>query len=341
MARKARPLGVALQGGGAHGAFTWGVLDRLLEDGRFDIQAITGTSAGSVNAAALAYGLVTGGPDTARELLETVWLEVGKKGPGSAMITGSDDDPSLSMFARMGKMMTSSLSPTELNPLGIDPIREVLEAHIDFEELRTTKSPVQMGIAATNAFNGRVRIFTRQDMSIEAILASACLPKITAAVEIDGVPYWDGGYSSNPPLTPLLWSGIDDALIVLIVPLGHEGTPESQPEIAARETEFPFTSGFHRESEMLAAGIKRAHESKWPFVGKLEKQLRRMRWHVMDGGEVTGELHPESRMIAYVPFLESLRDAGREYAESWLGETGALVGRTSTADLRTFEQLAS
>lgn len=341
MARKPRPLSVALQGGGAHGAFTWGVLDRLLEHGTFDIRMVTGTSAGSVNAAALAYGLITGGNDGAREMLEKVWLGVGDKGPSSAFITGSDDDPGLSMLARMAKMMTASMSPSELNPLGIDPIREVLEEFIDFDHLQSAKSPIEMGIAATNALNGRVRIFTRDEMTIEAILASACLPKMTVAVEIDGTPYWDGGYSSNPPLVPLLRAEPEDALIVLIVPLEYAGTPESNSSIVSRETEFLFTSGFQRESEMLASATVQAREARWPFVGTLEKRLRRMRWHVANGGDITGELNPESRMIAHVPFLESLRDAGRDYAEVWLDHNAKSVGKRSTADLGTFEQLAS
>lgn len=341
MARKPRPLGIALQGGGAHGAFTWGVLDRLLEDGRFDIRMITGTSAGSFNAAACAYGLLTGGNDGAREMLEKVWLAIGDKGPSTALISGKEADPSLSMLARMAKVFTATMSPSQLNPLGIDPIREVLEATIDFDELRTRKSPLEMGIAATNALNGRVRVFARDELAIEAVLASACLPKMTRAVEIDGKPYWDGGYSSNPPLTPLIHAEPEDALVVLIVPLEHVGTPESNSAIAAREAEFLFTSGFHRESELLASATAQAHESTWPFVGRLEKKLRRMRWHVANGGVITGDLNPESRLIAHIPFLESLRDAGREYAEVWLDRAGPRVGKRSTADLRTFDQLSA
>jgi NTE family protein len=335
MARRTRPLGVALQGGGAHGAFTWGVLDRILEDGRFDIQAITGTSAGSFNGVALAYGLLTGGPESARELLATVWTEIGKRGTPGAFVTGRSNDPSFSLLAKMGQRMTSSLSPSMINPLGLDPIRDVISTHIDFEQLRTRKGKLELGIAATNAQTGRMRLFTRDELTVEMILASACLPKVTPAVEIDGASYWDGGYSSNPPLLPLVQSGPDDTLMVLIVPTEFDGVPGSASEIEGRETEFIFVSGFLRETDLLAQATRRAHASRWPFVGQLEKNLRRMRWHEIDGGQVTSELDPDSRGLAYTPFLESLRDAGREHAETWLAEKAQSVGHTSTVNLAT------
>lgn len=156
---------------------------------------------------------------------------------------------------------------------------------------------------------------------------------------IDGRPYWDGGYSANPPLLPLLDSRPEDVLVVLIVRTEHETVPESSSEIQARESEFAFSSGFLRETEMLAAATQRAHEARWPFVGSLEKRLRRMRWHVIHGAEVTGELNPESRMIAYGPFLDSLLEAGRSYADDWLAETAAVIGRSTSANLATFQQL--
>lgn len=339
MARKSRSLGVALQGGGAHGAFTWGVLDRVLEEGRYDIQAITGTSAGAVNAVAVAHGLLSGGPDGARETLATVWTELGKKGPSSALISGSDHDPSYSLLARMGQVMTSSMSPQQLNPLKLDPVGDVLSQHIDFERIRSHKSPLQLGIAATDTRNGRLRIFTRDELTVQMVLASACLPRLTSAVQIDDRSYWDGGYAANPPLLPLVEAGPDDALLVLIVPSEFDGTPTSATEIDGRETEFRFLSGFLRETQLLAEATELARTSTWPFVGRLEKQLRRMRWHLIDGGVVTGELNPENRGLAHAPFLESLRDAGRNHAEEWLAKCGKRVGRSATADLATLSQV--
>lgn len=339
MAPKTRPLSVALQGGGAHGAFTWGVLDRLLEDGRFDLRAVTGTSAGAVNAAALAYGLLIGGPDGARETLSAVWTGVGEKGPDRSFIAGADDDPELSVVARMAKMMTSSLSPSQLNPWKFDPLRDVLLEHIDFDKLRRSRKGIDIRLAATDALSGRMRLFSRKELTVEAVLASACLPRISHAVIIDDRPYWDGGYSANPPLLPLLDSEPEDALVILIVRTDHEEVPESSAEISARESEFAFGSGFLRETEMLASATQRAEESKWPFVGKLEKRLRRMRWHVINGAEVTGELNPESRLIAYLPFLESLHDSGRDYADAWLAEKAKAIGHHSSASLANFRQL--
>lgn len=341
MAPNPRPLSVALQGGGAHGAFTWGVLDRLLEDGRFDLRAVTGTSAGAINATALAYGLLTGGREGARETLSTIWTEVGSKGPSSMLLTGEDEDPGLNVLVKMTQMMTSQLSPSQLNPLDYDPLREVLVEHIDFDRLRTDRKAIDVHLAATDALNGRMRLFTRPELTVEATLASACLPRIAKPVIIEDRPYWDGGYSANPPLLPLLDASPEDVLVILIVRTEHETVPETSAEISAREADIMFSSGFLRETEMLAAATKRAHEARWPFVGHLEKRLRRMRWHVIHGAEVTGELNPESRMIAYQPFLESLRDAGREYAEQWLAETAAVIGRSSSANLATFQQLVT
>lgn len=335
MARKTRPLGVALQGGGAHGAFTWGVLDRILEDGRFDIPAVTGTSAGSVNAVALAHGLLVGGPEGARETLEAVWTQTGKNGTPGALVSGRSEDPSFSLIAKMGKMMTSSLSPAMINPFKLDPLRDILTDNIDFERLRSPKNRLKLKLAATNAETGRLRLFTQDEMTVDMVLASACLPQMTQAVEIDGAHYWDGGYASNPPLMPLVKAGPDDTLMILIVPQGFEGVPKSAAEIERRETEFIFMSGFLRETDILGAATDRANEARWPFMGRLERNLRRMRWHAIDGGKVTGLLDPDSRGLAYTPFLEKLRDAGREHAEIWLTEKGNKVGRSSTIDLRT------
>lgn len=341
MARKPRPLSVALQGGGAHGAFTWGVLDRLLEDGRFDLRVVTGTSAGAVNAAALAHGLLEGGPEGARETLATVWAAIGGSAPTDGFIAGEDADPELNMVARMTQMLTSSLSPAQLNPWRFDPLRDVLTEHIDFERLQTDRKGIDIHVAATDALSGRMRLFTRPELTVNAVLASACLPRISHPVIIDDRPYWDGGYAANPPLLPLIDAEPSDALVILIVRTEHETVPESSNDISARESEFAFSSSFLRETEMLAEATKQAHESRWPFVGKLEKRLRRMRWHVIPGADITGQLKPESRMIAHGPFLESLRVAGHNYADSWLAETAKAIGRSSSADLATFKPLVS
>lgn len=335
-----RPLGLALQGGGSHGAFTWGVLDRLLEADCFDIEAVTGTSAGAVNAVALAGGLAAGGTDGARDTLAAVWGEVGSQLPMDLMLTGSDERPGLNLAAKAALSMSLMMSPSQLNPMGIDPLRAILTKHIDVERLRTDRSAPAVHLAATDAGNGRLRLFTNDDLSIDAILASACLPSVHSSVEIDGRPYWDGGYSANPPLQPLIADGRRDALLVLIVPTDREGIPQRRADIKAREDEFAFTTAFLRECEMLASATDRARTSRWPFRGDLEKSLRRMRWHLIDAGPRIATLDPQTRVITHLPFLKSLRDSGREYAGDWLASSGTCVGVRSTIDLRDFTAAA-
>ena len=330
-----RPLSLALQGGGSHGAFTWGVLDRLLEADRYRIDAITGTSAGSVNAVALAHGLTVGDADTARDTPAQVWESVSM--PMDLMLTGSDQRPSLNLLAKVGLSMTIAMSPGQFNPLGLDPLRTILTRHLDIERLRTDPAAPALYLAATNADTGRPRIFTNADLTIDAVLASACLPSVHEPVEIDGERYWDGGYSANPPLQPLLTAGPHDALIVLIVPTRHAGTPVRPAAIQARESEFAFTTAFLREAELMADATTRARRTRWPFGGELERSLRQMRWHLIDAEEYIATLDPQTRVVTHLPFLRSLRDAGRDHATDWLSTGGTHVGDASTIDLRTLQ----
>lgn len=335
------PLGLALQGGGSHGAFTWGVLDRLLEADRFDLEAVTGTSAGAVNAVALASGLVTGGPDAARDTLAAVWRDVGADSPLDLMITGSPEQPSLSFVAKTALSLSLAVSPAQRNPLGLDPLRDILTRHIDIERLRTDRSAPAIHLAATHAVSGRLRLFTNDDLSIDAILASACLPSIQEPVVIDGESFWDGGYRANPPLQQLIADGRRDALLVLLVPTRVGEPPQRPADVRARADEFAFTAGFVRESEMLAAATERARQAQWPSMGDLERSLRRMRWHLIDGGAHLATLDPQTRVITYLPFLTSLRDAGREHTELWLDACADDVGRRSTADLAGLSSLVA
>ncbi len=216
-------LGLALQGGGAHGAFTWGVLDALLEDGRFPISAISGTSAGAMNALALAHGQLRGGAEAARESLGDFWRAVGTQLPFEMLMIGPTDSPGLAPGMRALMHWTRLLSPYQLNPLGLNPLRDVLEAQIDFKRLRSSRAP-RLFIAATHASTGRLRLFGNAELSVEAALASACLPTVHHAVMIDGEPYWDGGYSANPALFPLVRCGVADLLIVSLSPLDYGET---------------------------------------------------------------------------------------------------------------------
>ena len=328
---RATPISLALQGGGAHGAFTWGVLDALLEDGRFPITAVSATSAGAMNAVALAHGLALGGADGAREALARFWQAVGTSVSFDGLLVGSAASPGFAPAARLFMHWASLLSPLQLNPLGLNPLRDVLAEQIDFERLRHPDA-IRLFIAATHANSGRLRLFDNTDLSADAVLASACLPSLQHAVVIDGEPWWDGGYSANPALFPLVSNGVPDLLIVMLSPLVYAEVPTSADEIRARALEFTFNAAFLREATLLADSCATARNSLWPF-GQLERRLVRLRTHLIDSEEVLAGLTQESRLIAHLPFLESLRDLGRDRAQRWLAAAAARVGRSSSADL--------
>ena len=325
------PISLALQGGGAHGAFTWGVLDALLEDGRFPIGAISATSAGAMNAVALAHGLCTGGADGAREALAKLWQSIGTSVSFDGLLVGSADSPGFAPAARLFMHWASLLSPLQLNPLGLNPLRELLLGQIDFERLRLPDAP-RLFIAATHANSGRLRLFDNADLSVDAVLASACLPSLQHPVMIDGEPWWDGGYSANPALFPLVRNGPPDLLIVMLNPLVYAAVPTGADEIRARALEFTFNAAFLREATLLAESCATARRSMWPF-GRLERRLVRLRTHLIDAEEALSGLTQESRLIAHLPFLESLRELGRERAQRWLATAGQQVGQRSSADL--------
>ena len=328
----ARPaLGLALQGGGAHGAYTWGVLDALLEAGRFRFEAISGTSAGAMNALALADGWMRGGADGARESLAAFWRAVGSKLPFEQWLVGPTDSPGLAPGLRALMHWTRLFSPYQLNPLGLNPLREVLTAQIDFERLRQRGAP-RLFIAATHANTGRLRLFVNEELDVHAALASACLPTLHQAVMIDGEPYWDGGYSANPALFPLVRAGIADLLIVALSPLAHEQVPMSAEDIRSRALEFSFNAGFLREATLLAEASAEARRSSFAF-GRLERRLRALRTHLIDAHDDLGALSAETRLIAHLPFLERLRDLGRERTQRWLADHGGQIGRRASVDL--------
>lgn len=327
-----RSIGLALQGGGAHGAFTWGVLDLLLETGRFDITAISGTSAGAMNAIALAHGWRLGGAAGARDALSRFWTAVGSSVPFELLTAGDATRPGFNAAARALMHWTRLLSPYQFNPMGTNPLREVLAEQIDFDGLRHA-SPIKLFIAATHANTGRLRLFSSHELSIDAALASACLPTMHHAVMIDGEPYWDGGYSANPALFPLARCGVDELVIVSLTPLHYTHTPRTADEIQARALEFAFNATFLREARMLAESCAEARNSAWPLVGRLERRLRRLHLHLIDAHDDLSELAGETRLIAHLPFFENLRNLGRARAQRWLDAHGSDVGRRSSIDL--------
>jgi NTE family protein len=251
-----KPISLALQGGGAHGAFTWGVIDHLLEDGRLAIAGVSGTSAGAVNAVLLADGLARGGPEEARKRLADFWR--------AASLGGGLPDPQRAVLDRMLSFMpglapmqnfvhgmSRYLSPYHLNPLNINPLKDLIASQVDFEAVRAFKE-LDLFISATNVHTGGARVFTREEITAETVMASAALPLMFRAVEIDGVPYWDGGYSGNPAITPLLGTnGGADVLVVQIMPLERDTTPNSAREIINRIGEINFNASLTAELKMI------------------------------------------------------------------------------------------
>ena len=328
------PLALALQGGGAHGAFTGGVLDGLLEATDWPIAAISGTSAGALNGVALAHGMLQGGRAGARAALERLWTAIGKQVPFEFFTAGTNDQPELAPAARTAMAWMQLVSPYQFNPLGLNPLRTLLAEQIDVAALNE-RSPIRLFVAATHANSGRLRLFdshAKRDLSLDALLASSCLPTLHHAVSIDGEPYWDGGYSANPALFPLARSGVRDLLAVTLMPQHFERAPVSAEEIRERALEFAFGASYLREATLLSEVIAEAQAASWPY-GAIERRLRRLRTHLIDGdGELAG-LKPESRMIAHLPFLERLRDLGRLRVQRWIADHGTSVGSRSSANL--------
>jgi NTE family protein len=252
--------------------------------------------------------------------------------PFELLMVGPTDNPGLAPGMRALMHWARLLSPYQFNPLGTNPLREVLADQIDFERLRT-HCPIQLFIAATHANSGRLRLFQNHELDVQAALASTCLPTLHHTVVIDGEPYWDGGYSANPALFPLARCGVSELVIVSLMPMHYQHAPVTVEQIQARALEFAFNAHFVREARVLAEACAEAHQSSWPFVGRLERRLRRLHLHLIDAQDDLGELAGETRMIAHLPFLQSLHDLGRLRAERWLDAHASDVGRRSSIDL--------
>jgi len=325
-----RPISLALQGGGAHGAFTWGALDAVLEHTGHPIVAISGASAGAVNAVLVAHGLLTAGRDGARDALSRFWQALGLAVPWDAFGLVAGDGERFSPAARLLMRWAQTLAPGRTNPLRIDPLRELLDQHVDFERLRHRDAP-RLYVAATHANSGRLRVFTNPELTLDAVLASACLPALQAAVVIDGEPYWDGGYSANPALFPLVREHGGDVMLVLLSPWQWNDTPASADEVRLRTAEIAFNAAFLREMHWLAEATQFARRAWWP--GPLERRLRRMRWHLIDGHDALSSLPADSKVIAHPQSLTRLRDAGHARAMQWIEQHARMVGRRDSFDL--------
>ncbi|MBY0561750.1 patatin-like phospholipase family protein [Hyphomicrobium sp.] len=322
---KSAYINLALQGGGAHGAFTWGVLDRLLEDDTLQFGWISATSAGAVNAVALAAGLAEGSRDKAREKMYKIWHAI----HNAAIPDLTRLNPFLNGLVRTTHL-ASMLSPYEFNPLGFDPLRRLLTEHVDFELIRA-KSPVELLIAATHVATGRARLFREHEITVDAVLASACLPVMHHAVEIDGAAYWDGGFSANPDLVTLASeSPIGDTLLVMVAPRANAKLPTTARDISIHASRLTFNAPLVRDIEVITA----VRETSGVLLAKGRlAPLCRHRFHLIDGGPVTGALNPETTLKPDWDIITYLHGAGREYADKWLNVARSAVGRLETVDL--------
>ena len=323
---------LALQGGGAHGAFTWGVLDRLLEEPWLEIEGISGTSAGAMNGAVMASGYAREGRDGARQALEGFWRKVSKAARFSPFQRGPvdillgrwtlDNSPAFLMMDLMARMV----SPYDVPSVGGNPLADVLAESLDFSALRN--GPIKVFVTATNVRTGRARVFRNADLGVEALLASACLPQLFQAVEIDGEAYWDGGFAGNPTLVPLVTElESDDTILIPINPIDRPGMPRSARDILDRVNEISFNAVALKELKMMALLRKVADP------GDSEGAAwARMRLHMVRN-DVMVELGYSSKLNAEWPFLEWLRDAGRQAGEEFLRDHAAAIGKHSSIDL--------
>jgi NTE family protein len=331
-ARQPVPVDLALQGGGSHGAFTWGVLDRLLEEPWLRIEAISGTSAGAMNAALVADGWTQGGAEGARAALEAYWRRVSRAAAFSPLQRSPLDrlmgrwtlDTSPAYLAM--DLMARMLSPYDLNPFGLNPLRAILDESIDFG--RIARAPIKLFITATNVRTGRGRIFRNAEITADVLLASACLPTMFQAIEIDGEPYWDGGYAGNPTLTPLVReSDAHDTILVQINPRERPNPPRTANEILNRLNEVSFNSPLLKELRMIAL----LHQVADPGHGEGARWAGMRTHRIMS--DALADFGASSKLNAEWEFVSLLKKEGRGSADAFLAAHGDDLGQRSTADL--------
>ena len=324
------PLNLALQGGGSHGAFTWGVLDALLEDGRIEIDGISGTSSGAMNAVALAQGFAEARRDgknpeetraQARRSLRRLWDGVGVMGIFSAGVPIPGAQAFLNLFSQW-------FSPYQANPLGINPLRQLIQRDIDFD-LLATHSDIQLFVSATNVRTGRGEVFTGEHLSVDVVMASACLPTAFKAVQIGDEHYWDGGYAGNPPIHPLIYrTDTSDVLLVQINPSVVPNLPADAMEIMDRVNEITFNAGLLAEMRSINFVHRLLEEGQFP-PGKYKNVLL----HHIDGGDAMADFGSATKVRFESAFIGRLFELGRAAAQRWLAQDAGHVGVRSSIDL--------
>ncbi len=328
-------INLALQGGGAHGAYTWGVLDRLLDDERLEVEAISGTSAGAMNAAVFADGMGRGGRAEAKRALEMFWRNISRASqvgplqptPFDRLGSGWNLDHSAAFVAF--DMLTRMLSPYQFNPMNFNPLRRVLDKSVDFKRLEGCRA-VKLFISASNVKTGKVRVFKSGEITPDVLLASACLPFLFQAVTIDGDPYWDGGYMGNPAIFPLIYGAeAGDVVIVQINPLGCDRVPTTATEIMNRLNEISFNSSLMREMRAISFVTDLID------AGKLDSnQYKRVNVHWIEAEQQMKGLGVSSKLNARMDFLLHLKEIGRQVANDWIASHFDAIGQRSTIDIK-------
>jgi len=328
-----KKVNLALQGGGAHGAFTWGVLDYLLEDGRLAYDGLSGASAGAMNAVNFAEGMRKDGAKGARKQLDEFWRAASFDGVLPAiqrnLVEGVLNFWSQTPAATLLQQTSNLFSPAEVNPLGINPLRHAVSSMVDFDALRATDS-LKLFISATNVETGKVRVFRRPEMTLDMVMASACLPTLFPAVVIDGAPYWDGGYMGNPVLFPFFTeTETADIILVQINPIVRKGVPKTAAEIMGRIDEITFNAPLLQEFravDFVARLIK---------AGRLEgTHYKSIRLHVIHAEDELNKLGSASRLNADYDFFRHLREIGRRAAKKFLDAHFDSIGVEGTLDVQ-------
>jgi NTE family protein len=326
---------LALQGGGAHGAFTWGVLDRLLDEENLEIEAICATSAGAMNAIIFTQGLINNGRKGAQELLETFWKKVSNiasfSGLMPTMFDKLIDNKKLSFSPTFmaAEYFTRLISPYQYNFFDYNPLKDIIDELVDFKKVKKSAKN-KLFINATNVKSGKIKVFEcTEGLNVDHIMASACIPFLYKAVEIDGESYWDGGYSGNPALFPIFYKcKSSDIILIQVNPINIKEVPTLAPDIMDRINEISFNSTLMREMRAIAFVKKLRSENKIS-----EEKYRDMNIHIIEAEEVISSLGANSKLNADWDFLTYLRDLGRQTADEWLKKNFDKVNLESSADL--------
>lgn len=338
MPTQPKKINLALQGGGAHGAFTWGVMDELLADSRIEIDSISATSTGAMNAVLLAQGMVNNGRDGARKELEKFWQAVSENGKyldpikltSWEALLGVNIDHSISYI--LFDLMADSLSPYQANPFNYHPLRTLLDNLIDYDQIKKFNK-INLFISATNVKTGELKVFTNKEISTNVLLASACLPTLFQSVEIDGEYYWNGGYLGNPPIYPLIYdSTVSDILIIHINPIEREEIPKTANQILNRINEISFNSSLMREIRVISF-VTKLIEQDW-IEDKYKKNLRKINVHSIGSDELMETLSVASKLYTDWDFLTQLFEKGKESAKNWLKINYKKINKESSVDLQ-------